>query len=434
MNRNDSQAAVDHFAENEQVTPASSPPAGPCPFSEAPLGCQKWSSSAVAVRRHLADWLDRTPASIPLVWSLLGLLLLTQSGCILVAVGVGAGLTIDNQRDAKRLGAKVDTQTWLTAQLNSKDPDVRHQAVIELRRLSVDPTSQSRYVPLIVQRLQDENGVVRREAAFALGAVGAPAVDYILASMTNSSDPVLLSYGAVALGTIGAPAREAVPFLVDRFPRVRESVRYFRSQAFEVGDMKEVQMPRASIVCLKTNDLAAKGSFEFGTYETVLRQAIQKRFLDQNWRADHPISPSQDFLRTSPALFRDESWIVENAVGAVETEVLAEYLVAVGRRRERVGELTVRKIPRTTDSKVFSDLLDECVRPYDQSLTEQSIDGRAYGWRLRRNPLLGLEPAYQSEVIVFSYTLDAGAYALRAITGQNLGVQKSVWVEWLRQR
>ena len=69
-------------------------------------------------------------------------------------------------------------------------------------------------VPALIETLRDESELVRRNASYALSVIGAPAVSALIDAANDPNEEVRV-IAADALGDMGSAAQEAVPTLID---------------------------------------------------------------------------------------------------------------------------------------------------------------------------------------------------------------------------
>jgi len=80
-------------------------------------------------------------------------------------------------------------------------------------------------IPGLVQRLHDPHSAVRREAAFALARIGAPALPALIKAL-QSEQVIVRRNAAFSLGEMGATAAPAVPVLEQLLKDPRQNVRW----------------------------------------------------------------------------------------------------------------------------------------------------------------------------------------------------------------
>ena len=85
-------------------------------------------------------------------------------------------------------------------------------------------------VPALIEALQAESEDIRRHAAYAVGAIGAPAVPALIEALCDASWWVRAN-AAQTLGYIGQPAKEAVPALSHALRDGSEWVRRYAAEA-----------------------------------------------------------------------------------------------------------------------------------------------------------------------------------------------------------
>ena len=86
-------------------------------------------------------------------------------------------------------------------------------------------------VPKLIESLTDENGPTRRTAAYALAAVGAPAVPALSETLAHENDEARVE-ATYALAQIGSAAEPAVPALIARAKDSKVEVRRYIPEAF----------------------------------------------------------------------------------------------------------------------------------------------------------------------------------------------------------
>jgi hypothetical protein len=127
-------------------------------------------------------------------------------------------------------------ETWMR-ELKSEDAMTRLKAANEL---GFTRHAASSVVPGLIDALKDAHEPVRRNAAFALAAIGEPAVDPLINALDDGKDayeaePILhMSDAARALATIGKPA---VAALKQALTDDREHIR--AQAAYALGEMGE---------------------------------------------------------------------------------------------------------------------------------------------------------------------------------------------------
>ena len=124
------------------------------------------------------------------------------------------------------------------AALKTDDPNARMKAANELGFMRTDGVEA---VPTLVDALEDSYEPVRRNAIYALGAIGKPAVEPLIDALNSEKEafemePILhICDAAHGLATIGAPA---VPALITALQDERENVR--ASAAYALGEIGPV--------------------------------------------------------------------------------------------------------------------------------------------------------------------------------------------------
>ena len=122
--------------------------------------------------------------------------------------------------------------------LKKDDPNARMKAANELGFIQTD-TAQA--VPALVDALEDSYEPVRRNAIYALGAIGKPAVEPLIDALDSEKEafnmePILhICDAAHGLAAIGAAA---VPALITALEDERENIR--ASAAYALGEMGPV--------------------------------------------------------------------------------------------------------------------------------------------------------------------------------------------------
>ena len=122
--------------------------------------------------------------------------------------------------------------------LKKDDPNVRMKAANELGFMQADAAQA---VPALVDALEDSYEPVRRNAIYALGAIGKPAVEPLIEALNSEKEafemePILhICDAAHGLAAIGA---SAVPRLITALEDERENVR--ASAAYALGEMGRV--------------------------------------------------------------------------------------------------------------------------------------------------------------------------------------------------
>ena len=84
---------------------------------------------------------------------------------------------------------------------------------------------------ILVETLGDENDATRRIAAYALAAVGEPAIPALTEALQHTEDVVRVE-AAYALAQIGNPAESAIPALMERTKDECVEVRRYLAEAF----------------------------------------------------------------------------------------------------------------------------------------------------------------------------------------------------------
>ena len=124
------------------------------------------------------------------------------------------------------------------AALKTDDPNARMKTANELGFMRRDGVEA---VPTLVNALEDSYEPVRRNAIYALGAIGKPAVEPLIDALNSEKEafemePILhICDAAHGLATIGAPA---VPALITALQDERENVR--ASAAYALGEIGPV--------------------------------------------------------------------------------------------------------------------------------------------------------------------------------------------------
>ena len=121
--------------------------------------------------------------------------------------------------------------------LGDDDTSVRSHAADELETLG---ESAAEAIPHLIQALCDIYEPVRLNAAYALGAIGEPAVSQLIETL-SVEDPIMRRMAAYALAAVGAPA---VPALSEALQHTEDSVRIEAAYAFaQIGDAAESAIP-----------------------------------------------------------------------------------------------------------------------------------------------------------------------------------------------
>ena len=139
--------------------------------------------------------------------------------------------------ETARPNIKTDVASAVAA-LKTDDPNARMKAANELGFMRTDATEA---VPALVDALGDSYEPVRRNAIYAIGAIGKPAVDPLINALDSEKEafdmePILhICDAAHGLASIGAPA---VPALITALEDARENVR--ASAAYALGEIGPV--------------------------------------------------------------------------------------------------------------------------------------------------------------------------------------------------
>jgi HEAT repeat protein len=88
---------------------------------------------------------------------------------------------------------------------------------VAIEALGAIGTTATDAVPVLIERLRDEDFVVRMRAAQALGAIGAKEAVLALIESLRDEDIDVRAFAVEALGAIGPAAKDAAPTLVDMF-------------------------------------------------------------------------------------------------------------------------------------------------------------------------------------------------------------------------
>ena len=101
-------------------------------------------------------------------------------------------------------------------------------------------------MPALVQCLQDESEMTRRNACYALNAVGTPAVEPLREALKDACEHVR-SNAAEALGDLGNTAEPAVPALIETLKDPSGNVRARTIEA--LGTTRSDECHRRSSDC-----------------------------------------------------------------------------------------------------------------------------------------------------------------------------------------
>ena len=101
-------------------------------------------------------------------------------------------------------------------------------------------------VPQLIETLGVEDQIMRRMAAYALAAVGAPAVPALSEALQHTEDTVRVE-ATYALAQIGTDAESAIPVLMERTKDENVEVRRYLAEAF--GSLGQVAAPAVPILC-----------------------------------------------------------------------------------------------------------------------------------------------------------------------------------------
>ena len=140
--------------------------------------------------------------------------------------------------ETDRPDTAVDVAAAVAA-LKTDDPNVRMKTANELGFMR---TNAAKAVPALVDALEDSYEPVRRNAIYALGAIGEPAVESLAGALGSEKEafdmePILHICDA-AHGLAATGASETVPALIAALQDERENVR--ASAAYALGEMGPV--------------------------------------------------------------------------------------------------------------------------------------------------------------------------------------------------
>ena len=177
--------------------------------------------------------------------------------------------------ETERLTATMDIESAVTA-LKTGDPNTRMKAANTLGFMREDAAE---VVPALIDALGDSYEPVRRNAIYALGAIGKPAVEFLTEALDGEKEafemePILhICDAAHGLAAVGAPAVSA---LISALEDERENVR--ASAAYALGEMGPVAAEAVdALVALLTDEseevrrhgTSALGMIKVPTLKTV---------------------------------------------------------------------------------------------------------------------------------------------------------------------
>ena len=126
---------------------------------------------------------------------------------------------------------------------------------------SVQELEKARDVKGLIQKLRDKDWDVRKDAAKALGKIGAPAVEPLIAALRDKDSDVRY-YAAYALGEIGD--KRAVKPLIAALRDKDSDVRYYAAEALgKIGDRRAVE-PLIAALRDKNSDIRYYAAYALG--------------------------------------------------------------------------------------------------------------------------------------------------------------------------
>ncbi|MBE0415655.1 MAG: HEAT repeat domain-containing protein [Dehalococcoidia bacterium] len=128
--------------------------------------------------------------------------------------------------------SESEIQRYIKA-LESGNPNVRSAAADALGMIGDEAA-----VPALIDALKDEFSVVRTDAAFALGRLGAAAVPALIEALKEEEER-MRAEAAFALGEIGRDAKSAVLALIEALNDEKEDVRREAAWALEKIEWEE---------------------------------------------------------------------------------------------------------------------------------------------------------------------------------------------------
>ncbi|MBI1930653.1 HEAT repeat domain-containing protein [Candidatus Poribacteria bacterium] len=251
--------------------------------------------------------------------------------------------------------ANGNVSQWIKA-LGDEDASVRLNAADELGLI---PESAQDAIPALRGALGDVLEPVGLNAAYALGAIGAPAVPMLIEALGDASDSVRLN-AAYGLGAVGTPA---VPMLIEALGDASEPARRYAAYALaQMGQSAQDAVP-ALIVALgdasepvrrnATDALGTMGQLAQDAVpaliETVLRDKDGQVRFDAALALARMGQPAHDAvpalikaLKDENRYVRDHAVVALHRIGTPEAQdALFHYL------------LTARWCPSTTKESTF---------------------------------------------------------------------------------
>ena len=183
-------------------------------------------------------------------------------------------------------------------------------------------------IPLLTERLSDENSDVRSAAAKALGAVGAVAKDQapLLAERLGDQDSDVRSAAASALGAMGAAAKDQAPLLAERLTDQNSSVRSAAANALgAMGAAARDQTPllaeRLTDESIDVSTAAARTLSTIGAVTKAQTALLAERIGDKDFRVRLAAArtlgamgaAAKDQAPRLAKLLADEDWRVRSA-------------------------------------------------------------------------------------------------------------------------
>jgi hypothetical protein len=135
---------------------------------------------------------------------------------------------------------------WVRA-LDRPDTEVRRQAIFALGAIGSDAAEA---VPTLARILtEDPDRSVRQQAALALAKMdlaSAPAIPALARALDEDEDPAVRMNAAIALSRLGTQARPAVPVLVKALQR-RDNRTNLKTFLFTIEEMAATALGRATV-------------------------------------------------------------------------------------------------------------------------------------------------------------------------------------------
>ena len=207
---------------------------------------------------------------------------------VLVLVWQGASLTIHSQDPVTNVGRSSIGE--LVQQLESGSIQARIDATYTLSR--IDPLVAAVAVPVLIQALEDKDGLIRAASAYTLSQIGTAqaksAVLHILPRLINTlvnhnSDDSYLRVRAatiVSVGAMGAAAQNVTPILIQALKDDREEIRANAAVALgRIGQPVDMVVP-ALIQFMQGDDLArATGAYALSQIKSSEAEAVVLKIL-----------------------------------------------------------------------------------------------------------------------------------------------------------